>query len=146
MDWNHESVRRKGRIRQTKMEQPAPTPGHSERRAHSNTYVQRELTILPWGSVRYLGVFLWLCVHKSSCIFLEKRETSETHLTSYPKLSKRTGAAATPMFPERNRDHGAFTEAFIVLEKPETEPKPNMILSVLPKSSVNTAPEALRKV
>lgn len=49
------------------------------------------------------------------------------------------------MFPERNQDYGAFTEAFIVLEKPETEPKTNMILSVLPKSSVNTAPEALRK-
>lgn len=49
------------------------------------------------------------------------------------------------MFPERNRDDGAFTEAFIVLEKPATRPMINTMLSVLPKSSVNTAPEALGK-
>lgn len=55
------------------------------------------------------------------------------------------GAAATPVFPERNRDYGAFKEAFIVLEKPETMPMTNTMLSVLPKSCVNTAPEALEK-
>lgn len=49
------------------------------------------------------------------------------------------------MFPERNRDDGAFTETFIVLEKLATRPMTNMVSSVLPQSCVNTAPEALGK-